>query len=314
VSDRNGNLSPEAVIARSAVVEPFTNIWTATGDGDWSDSTNWSADALPGLADRVLVDTASGATAAITSAVAPVDSLLHQGLGRLDIDTTGFGTAFDAQSLINDGVFSLRDGRVEIAQGLNNAALFEAVGDGRLEFGGTNLVNSGTLRIGEGVFGSGASGNGSIDLRGGSVFLSGGGTVAFDADQTVFAGNITGISDPNSQTFTNVDNTITGTGTIGPDFGFVNGAGGVLRGGAGDRLVVAVSTFENDGLVIAEAGGEVVVDSQQFLGSPVAFRASGTLDNFDGVLHADGGLIDLSDTLVRGGTIRTSDQGGGRPG
>ncbi|WP_170062577.1 VCBS domain-containing protein [Roseovarius mucosus] len=310
VSDRNGNLSPETVIARSAVVEPFTNIWTATGDGDWSDSTNWSADALPGFADRVLVDTASGATAAITSAVAPIDSLLNQGFGRLDIDATGFGTVFEAQNLDNDGVFSLRDGRVEIARGFSNGALFEVLGDGRLEFTGTNLVNTGTLRIGEGMFGSGSSGNGSIDLEGGSVFLTGGGTVAFDADQTGFAGNITGISDPNSQTFTNVDNTITGTGTIGPDFGFVNGADGVLRAGAGDRLVVAVSMFENDGLVIAEAGGEVAIDSRQFLGSPFAFRTSGTLDNFDGVLHADGGLIDLSDTLVRGGTIRTSDQGG----
>jgi hypothetical protein len=305
IADLNGNLSPDIEISRSAVVSDFTNIWTATVAGDWSDGANWSNGVLPGLADRALVDTSPGVVALISSVVDPIDTLVNAGSGQLEINAAGFPTAFEAQTVTNDGMMVLRDGRVSIIDRLNNTGTFEVVGDGRLEFDGTDIVNSGTIRLANEQVGN-IIRSGTIDIDGASVFLSGGGVVELDANPNQFTSNISGVSNPGSQTFTNADNTITGTGSIGPDFGFVNGAAGVLRGRDGDRLLVATGFFENDGLVIAEVGGEVAVESVQFNGSPFAFRGATTIDNFDGVFEANGGVIDLTDSLLRGGTLTTN--------
>lgn len=132
-----------------------------------------------------------------------------------------------------------------------------------------SIVNAGTLAM------NGAADLTDLAIGSAGATLSGGGLVRMTSQTTNH------IDSAVAAALTNVDNTISGAGTVGnANLTLVNGAKGVIvsTGAALLTLDTGVHTITNAGTIQARAGGGVTVDSA-IANTGVLFAGGGTLDS-----------------------------------
>lgn len=157
------------------------------------------------------------------------------------------------------------------------------IANGQLLAAAGTVSNQGTVAV------NGTSSATVLDVTGGFT-LTGGGTLLLGGQG--FSGVANG-TNPVTQTLTNQDNTITGSGLIGPALSYfyngntgaslalANKAAGILLAGSGGNLTFSLSGLTNAGLATAINGGTLTLNDQG------AFSNSGT------VLASQGGLVNL---------------------
>ncbi len=187
------------------------------------------------------------------------------------------------------GVVRVLSGNSATLNNITNLGNFERSDDGTVQVSGT-LANSGDFHIA-------AAGNSTQMLVGTSLTVSGGGSIRMSG---------TGASIGGSGLFTNVDNTVSGTGNFGFNSIRIENSG-IVRAGAGEFLVIdpvnaggGVAAFDNANLVLATGGGVITLSG----GGAGEFHGTG-------IYHADAGSgIDLvSSAIVRNTTFSTTGDG-----
>lgn len=280
--------------------------WISPVDGSWTDGANWSTGIAPADGDNVLVAPTDGVTASIQGNVGSITGLIVDGAGTLQLSPDGSSSRLTTDSLINRGDIKLGNfSQLDVENVLSNQSLLTIQAGGQLR-ASNGIANSDTILV-QGALGSEGrlvtdaaesflSGGGTIELAGGALRGSGFPTLDETTNQIVFP-----------QKLTNIDNTITGTGTVGAGFEFINEADGLIVAGDGDVLRFAAGRAENNGIMRADAGGVLELNSAEFYpGGIFAFRGPLFLDNADGVISTDGGTIDLSDARISGGLIAST--------
>jgi hypothetical protein len=238
--------------------------WTNGSGGDFANASNWSTDAVP-MSTSIANINAAG-TYTVTS--------------EADETVLAVTTASTATLDVTNGLFAALAGT-----GLGaNAGTIKLEGPGTFLAGGT-FNNKGTIAV------SGADG-GWILLR----------------DTTVAGGGSLSLSDSflldraNTLTFTNVDNTISGTGSIYV-MQLVNEARGVIDANGTDPLSITTwtgtpGTVVNTGTLEATGqGGLGINDNIKNVGGVIEAVGIGS------VVHLEAG------STITGGTFQTADGG-----
>jgi Ca2+-binding RTX toxin-like protein len=231
----------------------------------------------------------------------------------IGVDFYGQTDAADSLTIAADSSLTMQSGDLVLGAGLGN--------DGRaLENTGALTIINGFLTIGGDVYNSGVitlqtngnnyyDGNAAIRLAA-DVTLSGGGSIVLQPNG-VNLNQITGNHVSNATTLHNVDNTISGAGTIGKDglYGDPHyvlaldnqGAGRIEATSAAGPLVLRTTSIHNDGVLIANGGTLAIVNNNvtQSAAGVIAASGVGSVVTLEGVTVA-GGLLDADD-----GTIAT---------
>ena len=276
------------------------------GDFFWANALNWSTDALPGVADDVVVD-----------------------FGGVTVDLDDVGVTHTVSSLFSNDNLTLSDGTLSISNvatingdltlaggNLDGAADVTITGLTSWPNAASTIAGSGTLFATGGLdinFGAGTNRTFSrdIELDGTSTWTASGGSSLFTGAQqvtnlgTLEVGN-TGGTITISTTF--FDNTATGTidknagaGTLTMS-GFYGNSGDFIVGSGGVRLNNA-NTHTGD--FIVGAGAALLVDGATTLsGGSVSGLGSVTSGNPGSVLVVNGPTTyDVGSTTISGGTI-----------
>ena len=194
------------------------------------------------------------------------DGAIGTGDGHLTLENI-FGT-IDAN--ISGETLTINTGNT-----VTSAGLLEATNGGILDIQDGTVDNAGTILIAS-----------TLEI-GSTLTLTGSGVVALEG----------GVIDPIVEsTLTNVDNTISGSGEIGPNLTLVN-AGTVDANFVGETLTVDTgSTVTNTGTLEATAGGTLVIDDR--------------VDNAGGTIAASGASqVELYGATIQGGTIAANGAG-----
>ncbi|MDZ7750206.1 MAG: filamentous hemagglutinin N-terminal domain-containing protein [Gammaproteobacteria bacterium] len=326
-------LSGGGVIALEQVSDcPVATLcWDGGGDGStWTDGANWTGDAVPGDADRVLV------SAGVTVSLAGSGPLV---LDSLQVDDD-FEISNASLTVANDAAFlsslSVLTGGVLILDGPTSVGALRLAGgavqgDGDVTVAGLTRLAGGTLGGGGGrlLAEGGLNLTGSMLLNravvhrgtgfwsdggqlGGSGTLRNEGTInaAYASGNTAVFGPETGFD--NTGTFiktgagqVGVNGTLRNAGTIDLRAGGLSAAGtgslvqtGTFRVAAGTQLALGASTTFAEGARILNAG-EVVFDGGNvvFDGAIVMF-GGGRLINLDGVITLSGGTLGGTGTIA----------------
>ena len=276
------------------------------GDFFWANALNWSTDALPGVADDVVID-----------------------FGGLTVDLDDVGVTHTISSLFSNDNLTLTDGTLSISNvatingdltlaggNLDGAADVTLTGLTSWPNAASTIAGGGTLFATGGLdinFGAGTNRTFSrdIELDGTSTWTASGGSSLFTGAQqvtnrgTLAIGN-TGGTVTISTTF--FDNTATGTidksagaGSLTMS-GFYSNTGDFIAGPGGIRLNNA-NTHSGD--FIVGAGAALLVDGAATLsGGSVSGLGSVTSGNPGSVLVVNGPTIyDVGSTTISGGTI-----------
>jgi hypothetical protein len=239
--------------------------WTNTGGGDFSTAANWSADQVPGVND-------------IAAMTVPGNYMVTDGSSTTVL---GFTTGADTVFVIDfNSDFTATEGT---ATG-NNAGIVAIENGSELTFGGT-LNNTGTIELNSiGV---------TQLIVDGPAFLTGtSGVIDLSGDDAVL--NVV------SQTLTNVNNTIEGTGSLIVDAGtgLINETNGVIDANdSGDALTIAGVPFgaiANSGKLLATNNGTLIL------------LALFVNDSTGGIIGADAdSTVKIEDATVIGGIFQT---------
>jgi hypothetical protein len=228
---------------------------------DLFDTANWSGGATPGANDIIALTVAG--TYTVTS------NTDHTVLGV----TTGTGTTL---SIGHDSIFTATEGT---ATGANSGAI--------------TILDGSTLKIGGIVDSTGfinLNGNADLTILAAisNTTLEGGGHIQMTDDVNNFFG-----VEPTATTITNVNNTISGAGTITAGT-FNNDKLGVINAtGANNRLVINETEVFNAGLIEATgaAGLQVSGDSSIETVGGIFEAANGSIINLDGNNEIEGGTL-----------------------
>jgi hypothetical protein len=237
--------------------------WSSQVSADFNMSADWSSKTVPGATDDAILD-ASGSTAYTVTA-------------STNETVNSIQTASTATLSITGGTFTAAAGT-----GTGGNAGFIIVGDATTFAIGGTFANSGTVTIA-----SAGSGNPTVLAISKSTTLNGAGKVTL----TDFSFNqISGGA--SATTLTNVDNTLSGAGTIGSStLTLVNKTAGTIDATGNNALILntGTNTITNAGTLEA-TGFELIIDS--------------TVANAGGVILAqDGATVDLQGATIIGGTL-----------
>ena len=207
---------------------------------------NWTPNGIPGSTDD----------AEINSAVI-VESTANEGVNSIGTGTNGTNIL----EISNNSTFDVADGT-----GSNNNSGVITVFQATLELNGGTFDNPGTLWL----MGDDATDLATLWISQGSAILDGGGTLKMTIGGGPTANAIVGKDLNGDVDFTNVNNTISGDGTIGGGLFFTNDgmietnnststSGGtlVIQGSAGN-FDGNIGVFVNSGTVQADSGGTLI--------------------------------------------------------
>ena len=284
-----GNIDQVSLLTAGTEAPPLPSINTWNGVGDWVNdaSADWSAGSPPNPGDQATV--ASG-QAQINSDLT-LDGNAIQNNAEIDIGVTS-----GAIVTLDDGA-TITGGTLVIGDGQN--------GELKIEANGTNISgatldnvtvsNSGGVQVDDAA---------TLTIAG-TVTLEGGGTVSLagTGDPTAIVGQLDQSENPAS--LDNIDNTISGIGTIGDGTGdlvLTNEAAGVVDASGGTITLDTGSTDSNAGLMEATNGGTLAIDDDLNNSGTVladggtvvvSFGASPGLGGTGSVTIAGGGGVDL---------------------
>ncbi len=200
--------------------------------------------------------------------------------GTVTNSSTGVIRADSGTSLLSGTVTNVAGGQIIINQ--NSTLRFDNTG---------TYVNAGTISFD-------SNGNASrLDITGGDVSLSGGGTLTFDSDQ-----NNTSIrGTTNTFRFTNVDQTINGRGSIGVNTMRFTNQSLVDANVSAQRLYIDPT----DG-----ADGVINTGTLQSSGGGFLRLVTGTYNNVGGLIQAlASSEVELSGSTIQGGTLGVASAG-----
>jgi hypothetical protein len=267
--------------------------WTAASS-NWSAASNWNLDCTPnngtpsGAFYDVTINNGTG-TIIFDNGSATVDTLTLGSNATLS-DNSGseqltIGSANAVGSLNNAGIISWGNGSGNtLTINVNSAtasgappATFTETNSGAI-----NLASGGTLSIGDGK-------------RGDTISFSGGGTIS------LAGGTITSTPADTKVSLTNVDNTITGFGTIS-NLNVINSAGGTINATGGTLTISPNSSgFTNQGAVTIAGGGTLTVNglyTQMGNTSSTSIAAGGNLSTGTQTYTQNGGTTTVNGTLT----------------
>jgi RHS repeat-associated protein len=289
----------------------------AGGNDNWSNTGNWSLNAVPGSS-----DTADFTSSESKDAAAIVDSAFA--ISSLVIDGTWNGTLTVSKAVAIAGNLTLASGT------LNGDGTISAAGSGSqwtggaISFGTGSLTNSGTLTIT-----TTTTPNFHLNLAGmlantGAIIVTGTDPVSASAAGTVINNQVGGTFDfqagaslsSNSQAGANFNNAgtlerSTGTGTATISFPVTDS--GTIQGNSGTLLLTGGGS--GPGIINAGSGGTVILSgtySGMFTGSGMGAvvlsdftGANVTLDFSDSVLECTPTQIgrDLDGTITNAGNL-----------
>ena len=253
--------------------------WGHQVNANFATAADWTGGVVPGSADDAILD-AAGTKAYVVAATTKetVASIQTAATAQLTVQVGAAAGGFSATAGSGAGA---------------NAGTIFVVDGGDFNFGGT-IVNSGKLEIG-------STGDATLLNLSASGALSGGGKVMLsdNANNQITATTA-------AATLTNVDNTISGAGTIGGGaLKLINDAAGVIdASGATNALTLntGAHVIYNAGLIEATgAGGGLVLDST------VHNTATGMIEVLDGstITEGAGGGI-IGGTLLVGASTHLS--------
>jgi hypothetical protein len=236
-----------------------------------------------------LIEGAGAAGLAITS------TSIHQISGGAIFAANGSQVVMNAASVTGGAVNSAGSGLVNVDSAtftnVTNKAKVDVNNGGALYLAGT-LTNSGVISL------AGASNGANFFVSSGTLYLTGGGTVALGG-ATPWDNDIGGAA--SGDTLVNVQNTISGAGNIGGNnLVIVNGAAGVIDANTSNTLTLnnGGAAVTNKGLMEATGGGNFTISGASIQ------NAGGT------VLAATGSQVALNNNAsITGGTVRTSGTG-----
>ncbi len=252
--------------------------WLNPISNSFTNASDWSGGVVPGAADDAIIDAVGASPYTVTvSAAATVNSLQ---------------TGAQATVSISHATFTAGEGTGEGA----NAGII-LIGAGATFAASGTVDNTGLIKLGPGRGADALVAEGSLTLTGGGrVFMS-------DSKRNRISGS-------KRDSFTNFDNTIFGSGTIGGAkyFGVTNSAHGVVDATGAVELDI-VSPIHNNGLLEATGKGGLHVSTQIQNGSTGKVLANNSnvwLDSatvYGGILDTVGsGTINLRQGTLRGVT------------
>ena len=155
---------------------------------------------------------------------------------------------------------------------------------------GSSVANGGAINVNAG------SGNNTVLQLAASTTLSGGGTLTLNSGD--LNGQVFVQQSASGVTLTNANNTIQGYGTIGNGgLAIANNAAGTINANVSGRTLFLNGSggLTNAGLLEASGGGVLQV-------------STGTVNNLNGNITANGGTMDLT-SVVQGGTLNSLNGG-----
>ncbi|RBP16188.1 hypothetical protein DFR50_106150 [Roseiarcus fermentans] len=275
------------------------DVFTA-GLGGWETATDWSAGSTPITPQDASIGGASGAAIVTLNANVTINSVATSANSELAIGTSQASTLI----AVHGTVLNSED-TSSVASG--NLGKIGVIVGSALQIGGT-FDNAGTLAIGTAPSGKGAGTNGDlyIDDTSGPVTLNGGGTVdlgqAANAGQSLIhtTGSILNAPGTSGDGLINVNNTITGGGTI--TLGrFDNQASGRVQASqaGGAALQISASTFTNEGVMTAESGATLDLGKA---GATETLTDTGNGTTTGAVLVDSGAHLAISGNLTAAGS------------
>lgn len=247
-------------------------------------------------------------------------------------------TDFNGRLVNRGNVQMLRSGR--FGDGMHNVVLFESLGKGiALAVDGSGLLNEGVMLMDGGtlegngtktnrgqflghgrIAGTGAFVNGgSLEVSGGSLVIASAGDNRNDADWTLSAGRSL-VLEGSGTRFSNAGAMALAGGSVDGAGSFTNTAGGVLVGSGtvrtsfsnagtlalagNDRVTVTNTRWANTGLVDLRGNGTLLaggtIDNRGLIAGHG--RIASFIDNTQGRVRAEGGVLVIATTLVGNGT------------
>jgi hypothetical protein len=239
--------------------------WTNTAGGDFNTGSNWKGGAVPGPGDDAIINAATKSGYTVTASISDTVN---------SIQTIALTTL-----AINGGTFTAGSGS---GAGANAGTI--AVGNN------TAFVAGGTLdNIGKVTLNSGGNVTQFI-VSAANLTLSGGGSVALTDNGQNFIDGATATA-----TLTNVDNTISGAGTIGN--------GGMILVNQAKGVIDATGS---NALVLSATGGTAVNGGELEGAGPGGLILRGmTINNSGGGSLLGVSRVDLASTTLIGGTLKT---------
>ena len=261
--------------------------WIDSVDGSFSQGEDWSGGVVPGHADRAIINASGGDfTVSVTSNV-KVESLDLSSNATLDIEdlTYPYVTLWARQGTGRGG----------------NAGTIKVGDRAHLAVGGT-VKNSGTIALDCDLSVRERRGSTSLIIKRDTTLTGGGSVILSDNPYNLIRGH--------GVTLTNVNDTISGSGSIGYDSYFdprqgiklVNESHGVIEatGRSGlsmvtDPRVSSMGSLSNDGRLEAIRGHLFIYD--------VIITGGGT------ILGGAGGNVEIAKCEIHGQTLGTSSHG-----
>jgi hypothetical protein len=211
--------------------------------------------------------------------------------GVIDANISGQVISIDTVATINAGkIEATGGGAVDFAGDITNSGSLDASDGSKLAFSNETIANTGSINVDGSVAASQIIIHGTVTLDGGNGSSTGPGDL-------VLTGGVQNaiLSDLHAATLINVDNTISGSGSVGDAYLTVeNDQYGVIDA-TGILALNAVSTV-NAGLLEATSGGTLQIE--------------GSVSN-SGLIEANGGKVFVDSTAMITGTASVTIANGG---
>ena len=276
--------------------------WLQAVNGSFTNAADWSGGVVPGAHDNAILD-AQGVPYTVTASnVEKIHSIQTSANATLLVSTGYFGDRKGTGSGSNAGVILVGADATFAAGGrINNTGLISLYGADATFSAGGQVSNSGTISL----YGAKAtfSAAGQVENTG-TISISGGAAGAvflIENGATLTGGGRIELGEGGANAFQsaggvsyNVDNTISGSGTIVG--AITNGAQGLIDATSAVGLKVTGSTMVNGGVLEATGGGALTISTDMY-------QLDGGL-----ILSTSGSRVTVEGEVV-GGTIEAAKHG-----
>jgi autotransporter-associated beta strand protein/T5SS/PEP-CTERM-associated repeat protein len=268
------------MVALAAVSQSQAQTWTGTTNQDWATATNWSTGTLPGINTKTYIDTASGNTPIITTAVnksATVggnDLWIGSASGKTGILTINSGGSINS----NGTWFFIGNGGGTGTLNVNSGGSLSTNNNIRMAQGG----GSGTLNVDGGTVTASH-----IEAQGNSAFnVTNGGTISITAGDLKMRNSTSTISGTSSSITTSSEIFI----GVGAGAATLNMSGGALQ--TGEWMVIGINAGVSGTLNMS--GGTVTAAATNASAFSTIGAGGGT-----GTVNLSGGTYnDMQKTLL----------------
>ena len=295
VTDTAGNVMGGSLVTTAFTVQVYSDIWTASGSGDWNTASNWSLGTVPSATDDVLVNLPAGETVSFASGSDSINSLTLESGGAL---TLSGGTLNIGATSIISGTFAQSGGTLGGSGNVTVTGAATLTGGFETGAGTTLLQNSATL--------GSAGSSGSIVLDGGRTLELAGTATAAGLYDYLYLSDSTGTATLKIDSGVTLNDQTTSSpglyiGNSGGAGGTVTNAGTFQKTGTAATSTIATA-FNNTGTVDVESGALAFSGNGADVGA--TYQGAGTVQFSGGTRTMDAASkITAAKTIVSGGQV-----------